>query len=340
MDSFLSLSRNECRQALGAASDKSGRPLHLLEKDIWVVWALNALFTSPLGPDLAFKGGTSLSKAYGMIRRFSEDVDLTYDIHRLLPQDVLAKTEAGPFDPLPASGSQQHKITRLIRQSLPALVDGSVRPHLKNALAADRLAANVRVDDDKLFIEYEPLEGGTGYVAPRVMLEFGARSTGEPCIERHVTCDAAAHLGMLRFPDARPRVMMVERTFWEKATAIHVFCLQQRLRGDRVARHWHDLARLHAHGITMKALGRRDIAEAVAQHKEWFFAEKDAARNIIDYRAAVAGQISLIPAGEALAALRADYAAMVADGLLLDDAGSFDDLVSTCAGIEAQLNQR
>lgn len=340
MDSFLSLPREERRQALRAASDKSGRPLHLLEKDVWVVWTLNALFTSPFGQDLAFKGGTSLSKAYGMIRRFSEDVDLTYDIHRLLPGDLLAKVEAGPFDPLPASGSQQQKITRHIRQSLPDWVEGSVRPQLEQALAAERLAAVVRVEEDKLFIAYEPLEGGTGYVAPRVMLEFGARSSGEPSMVRHVTCDAAVHLGMLRFPEARPRVMMVERTFWEKATAIHVYCLQQRLRGGRFARHWHDLARLHAHGVTIEALRRRDIAAAVAQHKEWFFGEKDAARNIIDYRAAVVGQISLVPAENALEALRLDYDAMVADGLLLDDSETFDDLMATCARIEAQLNQR
>ena len=84
MDSFLSLPREERRQALGAASDKSGRPLHLLEKDVWVVWTLEALFAAPFADGLVFKGGTSLSKAYRIIERFSEDLDLTYDIRRLL----------------------------------------------------------------------------------------------------------------------------------------------------------------------------------------------------------------------------------------------------------------
>jgi len=75
-DRFLNLSDAERREALGVAASNSGRPAHLLEKDVWVVWCLNALFSSPLGEHLVFKGGTSLSKAYGAIRRFSEDVDL------------------------------------------------------------------------------------------------------------------------------------------------------------------------------------------------------------------------------------------------------------------------
>lgn len=339
MDKFVSLSRAERLEALSAASDISGHPLHLFEKDVWVVWALGLLFTCPFSGDLAFKGGTSLSKAFGMIRRFSEDVDLTYGIQRLLPDDILAKTEAGRFDPLPVSGSQQQKITRLVKEALPVWLKNAVLPVIEQGLAADGLAATVRLDEDRLFIEYEPLAQGTGYVAPRVMLEFGARSTGEPCMERHVICDAATHLNMLMFPEARPRVMMAERTFWEKATAIHVYCLQNRLRGDRFSRHWHDLARMDAHGVTDRALRRRDIAAAVAQHKQWFFAEKDALRNAIDYRAAVTGQISLIPAGEALEALRVDYAAMAADGLLLDDVETFEALMATSARNEALLNQ-
>ncbi len=73
-DAFLSLSPEERREALEFAASKSGRPAHLLEKDVWVVLALSALFESLLGEHLVFKGGTSLSKAYKVIRRFSEDV--------------------------------------------------------------------------------------------------------------------------------------------------------------------------------------------------------------------------------------------------------------------------
>ena len=207
-------------------------------------------------------------------------------------------------------------------------------------MAAEGLAARIEADDEVLFIHYEPLVTGTGYVAPRIMLEFGARSSGEPSVERDIVCYAALHLPMLTFPTARPRVMLAERTFWEKATAIHVYCLQSQVKGYRFVRHWHDLARLHEAGITTSAMDRGDIAEAVARLKSWFFAAKDVHKEPIDYAAAVAGQMSLVPTGDALNALRADYEAMVADGLLLADAESFDQLMEVCRQIEWVLNAR
>jgi hypothetical protein len=99
-DAFLQLPSEERREALEVAASLSGRPAHLLEKDIWVVWSLDALFASPLGAKLVFKGGTSLSKAYRVIRRFSEDVDLTYDIRAIAP-DLVGDTE----DALPTTRS-------------------------------------------------------------------------------------------------------------------------------------------------------------------------------------------------------------------------------------------
>ena len=87
-DSYFQLSRQNQASALAAGSDFSGRAPHLLEKDIWVVWALATLFRSDLGAHLVFKGGTALSKAHKVITRFSEDVDLTYDIRALAPELV------------------------------------------------------------------------------------------------------------------------------------------------------------------------------------------------------------------------------------------------------------
>lgn len=92
--------------------------------------------------------------------------------------------------------------------------------------------------------------------------------------------------------------MRAERTFWEKATAIHVFCLQQRLRGDRFSRHWHDLARLDDARIAATALADNDVAMAVARHKNMFFAEKSADGERIDYENAVRGGLKLVPDGQ------------------------------------------
>jgi len=333
-DAFLRLSAKDRRDALGVAADRSGRPAHLLEKDVWVVWALAALYGSPLGEHLVFKGGTSLSKAYKVIRRFSEDVDLTYDIRAIAPDLVGADGEA-----LPKTRSEERRWSSEVRQRLPEWVAVTAQPVIASALAAEALAAAIRIDGEKLFIDYEATATGLGYVAPSVALEFGARSTGEPASLRDVICDASGLIEGVEFPTARPRVMHAERTFWEKATAIHVFCLQERLRGDRFARHWHDVARLDEAGIVAVAFADRDLAYAVARHKNMFFAEKAADRSPIDYAAAVGGGLRLVPASEALKILEEDYARMVEDGLLLEDTEPFEALMARCADIAARTNR-
>ncbi|MFN8680280.1 nucleotidyl transferase AbiEii/AbiGii toxin family protein [Paracoccus sp. P2] len=333
-EAFLSLSAKDRRDALGVAADRSGRPAHLLEKDVWVVWAMQTLFGSELGTHLVFKGGTSLSKAYGIIHRFSEDVDLTYDIRAIAPDLVGNDGEA-----LPATRSEEKRWSKVVRQRLPEWVSGTVQPLLIDAIRAQGVSATTRVEGEKLFIDYEATSTGSGYVAPSVLLEFGARSTGEPASPRDVACDAAGLVEGVTFPTASPRVMHTERTFWEKATAIHVFCLQERLRGERFARHWHDVVRLDDAGIVTAAAADRDLADAVAQHKSMFFSEKAADGTAVDYGLAVAGKLQLVPRGEARAALASDYERMVEDGLLLESAEPFEALIERCAGIAEQVNR-
>ncbi|OJX74305.1 nucleotidyl transferase AbiEii/AbiGii toxin family protein [Magnetospirillum sp. 64-120] len=333
-DPFLSLSAADRREVLGVAADRSGRPAHLLEKDVWVVWALQTVFGSALGDHLVFKGGTSLSKAYGVIQRFSEDVDLTYDIRAIAPDLVGDKGVA-----LPTTRSEEKRWSKAVRHRLPEWISGTVQPLLIDAIGAQGVSATTRVEGEKLFIDYEATSTGSGYVAPSVMLEFGARSTGEPASVRDVVCDAAGLVEGVTFPAASPRVMHAERTFWEKATAIHVFCLQGRLRGERFARHWHDIVRLDDAGIASAAMSDRDLANAVARHKSMFFAEKAADGEVIDYEAAVGGKLQLAPGGAARTALAKDYARMVEDGLLLEDAEPFEALIERCADIVDRANR-
>jgi hypothetical protein len=170
-------------------------------------------------------------------------------------------------------------------------------------------------------------------------LEFGARSTGEPNERRPVACDAAPHLPDVSFPSATPQVMRPERTFWEKATAIHVFCAQGSFRGgDRYARHWHDVTRLDAAGFADSAAKDRALAHAVAEHKSIYFAESMPDGALIDYRAAVTGALALAPSGDARKTLAEDYQRMVEDGLLLDDAEPFDVLLQRCQALALKVN--
>ena len=272
---FQSLPAGDRRDALAVAERQGSRRAHLLEKDIWIVQVLHAVFSAPFGRDLVFKGGTSLAKAYGAVRRFSEDVDITRDIRAVAP-DLVAGAGA---DALPATRSQERRWTRMIRERLATWIRDYARPEVEERLECAGLQARVRADGERLLVVYDPLFEEYGFVRPEVMVEFGARSTGEPHERRPVVCDAAGCLPGLSFPTACPSVMLAERTFWEKATAMHVFCRKERRRGQRQSRHWHDLVRLDDADIAAPALADRALAHSVARHKAMFFAEKDVAGN-------------------------------------------------------------
>ena len=338
MDSapFHSLSVQDQRRILKTAASLAGPRDYLLEKDIWVVQTLSVLFEASFGPDLVFKGGTSLSKAYRAIRRFSEDVDVTYDIRRFAPDLV---GDAGE-EALPPTRSQERRWTRAIRARLLEWTRDEALPMIAEGMRRDGWPARIRADGDRLMVRYDPLFIDHEFVRPEVIVEFGARSTGEPREQRLVECDAAGFVPDIRFPTARPHVMLLERTFWEKATAIHVFCRRARHRGTRLSRHWHDLVRLDVGGYVEKALSDRALARAVARHKAIFFREKDVAGDWIDYMAAVSGHLQMIPERPLRDILAEDYRQMQGSGMLLENAESFEDVMNRCATIEARANAR
>ena len=333
-DALLDLGKDDRREALLVAASRTGRPAYLLEKDVWVVWTLGVLFESALGEHLVFKGGTSLSKAYGsLIQRFSEDIDLTHDIRQLIPDMADASDE-----PIPASRSQAKKWSDAVKERLPVWISDEVVPVLDAAIKASGLDLTLIQEDEKLRLRYAQLTEGNGYVRPEVLLEFGARSTGEPASVRKVTCDAAPVLSELVFPEATPRVMAAERTFWEKATAAHVYCIKGDFRGERYARHWYDMARLAAAGIAQAAIVDRDLANRVADHKQAFFAEKASDGSVIDYRRAVSGHLRLVPDGNTLDALKSDYQEMISSGLFEEAPLPFETLMERCRAIELEAN--
>lgn len=335
-ESWFTLSRDDQSEALEAAAGQTGRPAHLLEKDIWVVWTLSAIYRSPLASKVTFKGGTSLSKVYKIIDRFSEDIDLTYDIRELVP-DMLREG-----NPIPVSSSHEKKITSTVRNRLPEWVETMVKPVIERGLTAYGLQATLTIagrENEKLIVAYPAVKTGTGYSSATIQMEFGARATGEPHKTHSVACDMATVINGVEFPTAQPLVMAAERTFWEKATAAHVFCLQGRLRGERYSRHWYDLAAMAKTRHFDNAACDRDLAQQVAEHKSMFFAEKDAEGSKVDYFKAVTGSLQLIPEGASLAALESDYAAMLEDGLLALNQPSFSEIVESCRAIQEQVNQ-
>lgn len=136
---YARLSDPERREAFQVAARRSGQRIQLLEKDTWVVTTLRVLFEAPFGHHLVFKGGPSLSKVWGALRRFPEDIDITYDIRRFAPDLV-----AGAGDEaLPPTRSQERRRTRAIRPRLVEWVRAKVRPLVKNELEDTGFVASV-----------------------------------------------------------------------------------------------------------------------------------------------------------------------------------------------------
>lgn len=189
------------REVLESAFDRGlARSAALLEKDVWVVWTLQVLFAAPFADDLVFKDGTSQSKAYNIIQRFSEDVDLTYDIRKL------ANEQAGQPEVL--TDAEAKSLGRRIREKLlPRLLETEIQPYLEAQIGAAGLQATVEREDENLFVVYEAAADYPAYVRPRVKLEFGARSTGEPAT-RLTTSQAAGCPG-----PRRPCSIPILRTF-------------------------------------------------------------------------------------------------------------------------------
>ena len=290
-ETWFALSHEDQAEALEIAAASTGRPPHLLEKDNWVVWILSAIYQSKLADKLTFKGGTSLSKAYKIIDRFSEDIDLTYDIREIAP-DLLQNG-----NPIPTSSSQAKKIADGVRDRLPDWIKNTVQPILATAIEREGIQATLSLagkENEKLII----------------------------------------------FPTAQPLVMRAERTFWEKATAAHVYSLQGRLRGERYSRHWYDLVAMAKSGHAQSAISDLQLGKDVAAHKSMFFAEKNASKVGIDYMTAVSGSIQLVPEGRALDALRMDYAAMLEDGLLPPSQASFAEIIEICFELQKKINHQ
>lgn len=334
-ESWFALSRKDQTEALEVAAAQTGRPPHLLEKDIWVVWTLSAIYGSSLADKLTFKGGTSLSKVYKIIDRFSEDIDLTYDIREVVPELLR------DGNPIPATPSQAKKITDRVRDRLPQWIEGEVIPVLQSEIQREEINATLTLagnEKEKLILSYEPIRLGTGYVSPSIQLEFGGRATGEPHHRHTVTCDIAPAINGVKFPTAQPLAMDAERTFWEKATATHVYCRQHRLRGERYSRHWYDLAAMAQSGHAQTAIADKQLAYAVAEHKAMFFAEKDAEKNQIDYKTAISTELQIVPKGVALDALQKDYDAMLEDGLLSNHQPSFEEIMTVCTELQSRIN--
>lgn len=331
-DDFLRLDKEQQSELYGIASVELGRDVVSLEKDVWVCWTLGALFDCPDMPKMAFKGGTSLSKVYNAIARFSEDIDITMDCEDL--------TDGDPFD------ATSNKAKRKVDDELRAQVNNNslekVVPYLESRIAADELDVSIEVESggEVVHVRYPTAlvdHDRPGYLLDTVKIEFGGRNLTEPCEQHDVTPYIAAAEGFdtLAFPVARVDVLSAERTFWEKYTLAHEAVQRSGLKAtvERQSRHWYDLFRLYRHNIGTQALGRLDILDDVVRVKERFFRSGNS-----NYHLCLEGAATIIPTGAMHDALAADYTAMVEAEMLDEHPPAFDQILTGIAFLQDAAN--
>jgi hypothetical protein len=329
---FLDLPSVEQAAILQTVAGEIGRSAQVLEKDVWLCEVLNALFALNYPKRMAFKGGTSLSKVYKVIQRFSEDIDVSIDYRDMgIEPDPLA-TET--------TKSQARRVSDQLRDALAVEITTVIGPALKSELAnrhADKpidIAFNGA--DENISVSYPSAVGRTsGYLRDNILLEFGGRNLTEPSEEHEIVADAAERIPDLEFPRAKVTVLSAHRTYWEKVTLIHEKIGRGKIQSDasRLSRHWYDLAQLASSAAGIAALGDRQLLADVVKLKTTFFNAPTA-----NYEGCLIGQLRLVPDGVDLNALGDDYLEMQRAGMFDGEPPKFDKIVDALRTLEAKIN--
>ena len=335
---FLALSTQERKLAF----DNAALTLHLnaviLEKDFWVSWLLGLLFAQPeLAPFLVFKGGTSLSKVFGVIDRFSEDIDLC-----LVPEFVGA--DASGFDALTSRVKRDAAVLEMqrlcadkVQQVLLHVLEGAIIDALGTAPAGKWLHYELDVDAKSpiLYFRYPRSQGyGIDYVRREVKLEMGTLTDQQPT-GRYPIAPMVASVFVPLFSDWQCEVVALElqRTFWEKATILHAEYHRPHdsPTPDRYARHYFDMVRLLAHADAQQFLADQAQCERVVDWKSRVFA-----RGWARYDLARHGTFRLVPPVARQADLARDYATM--RPMFMSEPPSFDVLLLKLQNAENAIN--
>jgi len=334
MNRILELTPAERAEVFTQAGVELGLPAFYVEKDYWVCWVLGLLFGHDrMGPHLTFRGGTSLSKGWGLIERFSEDVDLA------MTREWVAPELASPGVTGINTAERDRRLKRLRRACREAIRD-EVVPLLKDK--AEELGDGARIDVADLDQARDPFEIQLHYPAGDlevpgayhqavVKIELSGRADDWPQAARVISpyvADVVPQLG----PWTPMQVACVTpaRTFWEKAALLHERYAQgdQARLGARQARHLYDLVRLWEH--VRGEAGLIGLFDGVTLHRKTFWNYGG-----IDYDQLMPGDLVLVPPAGQLAAWRADYRAM--GPMFIDDPPAFDTLIKSIKRIETEL---
>jgi Nucleotidyl transferase AbiEii toxin, Type IV TA system len=335
VDKVAQLRRSDRVDLFNETAARMGLNPVVVEKDFWVCWILKQVFTiKEFSSRLVFKGGTSLSKCFNLIQRFSEDIDIAVDFENLGFFDAK--------DPRRADISYT-KRAALLNEMLAVCQDyiaGELLPIL-TARVEELLPGHdwkLQINSsDKNIIEFEypcSIETGLDYIKPRVILELGTHAEPVPNENYDIEPYAATHFPQ-QFSQPKCSVVTVvaRRTFWEKATILHAEYHRppEKLMPLRYSRHYSDVAQMSNTPIVDEALQDIDLLKSVTIHKDMFYHCGWAKYNL-----AIPGNFRLVPPQERLSAIRRDYRNMSA--MFFHDPPTFDDIMEELSVLEQRIN--
>jgi hypothetical protein len=322
--------------ARAETAERKGLPEAIVEKDFWVCWVLKQLFSiDALTAQLLFKGGTSLSKIFHAINRFSEDIDLAVD--------YVALGFAGDRDPWQGGISRTRRADILdeMMAECQRYIGGEFLDVLRTRCGeilgtTDAWSLEVSDQDPNVVqFRYPASSASLAYVAPQVVLELGTHAEFVPHDRFTIRSFAAEEFpGVVADGDVVVVALLAKRTFWEKATILHAEYHRPRDRAlpNRYSRHYYDVAMLAQGAIRAEALGDRDLLVQVVRHKQTFYPSAWA-RYDLAYR----GTFRLVPAENRVAALERDYRNMGV--MIFGEPPAFAGIMETLAALEQEINR-
>lgn len=324
METVAILTTAERKELFGETATKKNISPAIVEKDFWVCWVLKRIFEDPsLSKLLMFKGGTSLSKVFNLIERFSEDIDM-----------ILDWTIVTPINPMEQrSKTKQEKLNKDINIHAITFIADELLPIIQKTIEPICSCAVDEINKHNINISY-PSAFSDEYLRPEVLLEIGPLASWLPSKSYSITPYAAE-----AFPDVfnqtycRVNSIKAERTFWEKATILH----QESHRPDdkpqpsRYSRHYYDMYKMAKSEVKEIALSDLTILNEVTEFKKRFYP-----RGWAKYDLAKQGTLKLVPSDFIQKNLRNDYKAM--ENMIFGSYPSFEEIMGVISDLETEIN--
>lgn len=327
MNNYFQLSTEQQQMVLTQAANKTGLPVQAVEKDLWVTTVLQLVFSLPIAYRLVFKGGTSLSKVWKVIRRFSEDIDLAIDPSIWGFEGDLTKKQIKKL-----RKASSLFVRDELCQSLQNIVDETgMNECLQVEAEPDGEGDATYPEPRVIHIRYKSLfDEDLPYLQPEVKLEVGARSLLEPTAEAAVTSvledvlPIATTIKQVRIPTA-----LAEKTFLEKAFLLHeLFSSTSSREANRKTRHLYDLAQMMDTDIAARAIANNELWDTIHHHRELFTSMSG-----VDYTPDIRKRIKLLPPDNLIDGWRNDYKDMQSS-MIYGEKPSFDVLMDKMKELE------